>query len=302
MAAGRAVREVEHRHRSHPRTSAPLAPPRSAGSPGEAILDLQRSVGNRAVVSLLQAGGRVQVQRWTDQRRGSTGIKVRMIQRLLNRSGAVPELVDDGIFGSRTRAAVKDFQRMIFVKQTGIVDARTWASLQAGGRGSATSQVAAMGRALLIVSLANLSSALLQGARALQQTPDAARARVVLRRLLGKARLAYRAAAGVTAANTAFSVRQRRGAQTMREITLLAEVLPATAPVADPRVLSGALEQAGQYAALFAVVLGAQPPEQFVATAPGVVAALGRLVFGLSRTADGLAAAAARPRPATVGP
>ena len=239
---------------------------------------------------MLAGGGRpLHVQRWTDQRRGSRGVKVRTIQRFLNRSGARPELVDDGVFGRKTKAAVQDFQRMIYVDQTGIVDARTWAALQQGGRSSPRSDIAVVGRALLITSLAQLSVALNQGARALQQSPDVTKARLVLRRVLGRARAASRAASGVMEANPAFSVRQRRAAGLLRDFTLLAEVFPATAPVADPRTMARALEQAGGYAALSAVLLHGLTPEQFVIHAPGIVAALGRLVFGLSRTADGLA-------------
>lgn len=276
----------------------PIAAAHAPGSRADALLALQRSAGNRAVVSMLPSGDRLPVQRWTNQARGSTGIKVRMIQRFLNRAGAVPELVDDGIFGRKTKLAVKDFQRMIFVRPTGIVDARTWASLQAGGRGSARADLAVVGRALLIASLAQLATALDQGARALAQSPDAARSRVALRRVLGSARAAYRSAAGIMELNPAFSVRQRRGARLMREMILLAELFPATAPVADPRALATTLQQAGGYAALFTIVLHAQTPEQFVSSAPGIVSALGQLVFGLSRAADGLAA---RPVPAPVG-
>ena len=57
--------------------------------------------------------------------------------------------------------------------------------------------------------------------------------------------------------------------------------------------LASSLQQAGGYAAMFTVVLNAETPEQFVMSAPSVVFALGRLVFGLSRAADGLAAESA---------
>jgi hypothetical protein len=82
---------------------------------------------------------------------------------------------------------------------------------------------------------------------------------------------------------------------------VLAELFPASAPVTDARALASTLQQAGGYAAMFTVVLNAQTPEQFVMSAPSVVSALGRLVFGLSRAADGLAAQPAAAG-ATAGP
>jgi hypothetical protein len=233
------------------------------------------------------------VQRWTNQAQGSTGIKVRTIQRFLNRAGAVPELVDYGIFGPKTKRAVKSFQRMMYARPTGIVDAATWASLQAGGRESPRTRIATIGRAFLLVGLAHLATALARGATELAQAPDAAHAQVVLRRVLGQSRRAYRAAAAAMAANTVFSVRQRRAANLTRSYMLLAELFPATARPTDARALASTLQQAGGYAAMFAVVLNAQTPEQFVDHAPVVVGAMGRLVFGLSRAADGLAAQSA---------
>jgi hypothetical protein len=261
----------------------------------DAVLALQRSAGNRAVVSMLQ------VQRWADQARGATGINVRMIQRFLNRAGARPELADDGIYGPRTQKAVREFQRMIYVRPTGVVDARTWASLKAGGQSSPRSPAALLGRAILISALAHLAAGLTRGARSLAQAPDAAHAQVVLRSVLGKARRAYPGVAAGLAVDPAFTVRQRRGAELVREIVLLSELFPASAPMTDPRALAAALERASEYAVLLTVLLHAQSPEHFVRTAPGVVRALGLLVVGLSRHVDGLAAGPPATTPAPVG-
>jgi hypothetical protein len=247
----------------------------------------------------------LQVQRFANQTRGSTGIRVRMAQRLLNRAGARPELADDGIFGPKTQAAVKDYQRVARIPVTGVIGRRTWDSLQVGGRGSATSTNALAARALMIYALTRLATSFLRGARLLAQTSDPNRARTVLRASLGRARSAYRLAAGMMALDTAFSVRQRRGADTLRLVFLLSEVIPAQAPAADPRALAGPLRQAGEYAAMFTLILQTLPPAKFVEVAPGLLQALATLVFHLSSAADGLAvrpAGAPSPAPATPGP
>ena len=61
---------------------------------------------------------------------GSTGDKVRMLQKQLNRIArnypALPTIVVDGIYGSATKAAVEKFQSIFGLPVTGIVDFRTW--------------------------------------------------------------------------------------------------------------------------------------------------------------------------------
>lgn len=65
-----------------------------------------------------------------DLSRGSTGEKVRQIQTQLNRIArnypAVPTIVADGIYGSGTADAVRTFQRIFNLPQTGVVDYPTW--------------------------------------------------------------------------------------------------------------------------------------------------------------------------------
>ena len=58
---------------------------------------------------------------------GSKGYFVRELQRLLNKVGYALKV--DGIFGVRTRAAVKDFQRQNLLVVDGIVGIRTWTKL-----------------------------------------------------------------------------------------------------------------------------------------------------------------------------
>lgn len=61
---------------------------------------------------------------------GSSGIKVTQLQEQLNRIrqnyNAIPELTVDGIYGTNTAAAVKEFQRIFKLPQTGVVDFSTW--------------------------------------------------------------------------------------------------------------------------------------------------------------------------------
>lgn len=61
---------------------------------------------------------------------GSSGEKVRQLQNQLNRIArnypAIPQVVPDGIYGSATADAVRTFQRIFGLPQTGITDYPTW--------------------------------------------------------------------------------------------------------------------------------------------------------------------------------
>lgn len=61
---------------------------------------------------------------------GSTGQKVMQLQEQLNLIGefynAIPVLTPDGVYGERTAEAVRVFQRLFDLPQTGIVDFPTW--------------------------------------------------------------------------------------------------------------------------------------------------------------------------------
>lgn len=61
---------------------------------------------------------------------GSSGQKVRQLQEQLNLIGefynAIPGLKPDGVYGERTAEAVRVFQRLFDMPQTGIVDFATW--------------------------------------------------------------------------------------------------------------------------------------------------------------------------------
>ena len=64
---------------------------------------------------------------------GSSGEKVRQMQSQLNRIAqnypAIPMIAADGIYGSATAEAVRTFQRIFDLPQTGVVDYPTWYSI-----------------------------------------------------------------------------------------------------------------------------------------------------------------------------
>ena len=59
---------------------------------------------------------------------GSQGVQAKELQKLLNTNGY--NLDDDGIFGSKTEAAVRDYQKKNGLTVDGIVGVNTWASLR----------------------------------------------------------------------------------------------------------------------------------------------------------------------------
>lgn len=69
-------------------------------------------------------------------KKGSRGSDVEELQRLLKQNGY--SLAEDGIFGSDTQAAVRDYQRKNGLSIDGIVGVNTWNSLL-GGSGGASS-------------------------------------------------------------------------------------------------------------------------------------------------------------------
>ena len=107
-------------------------PPQAAVHSTAGMLQLQRTAGNRAVSS-------VAIQRLVPAdptapktvRIGSNGPAIEELQQHLNRHGATPALVIDGVFGSKTQAAAKAFQIQHKLGPDGIVGPLTWRALQA---------------------------------------------------------------------------------------------------------------------------------------------------------------------------
>lgn len=64
---------------------------------------------------------------------GSSGERVRQMQQQLNRIAqnypAIPTVTEDGIYGPRTQEAVRTFQGIFNLPQTGVVDYPTWYSI-----------------------------------------------------------------------------------------------------------------------------------------------------------------------------
>ena len=65
---------------------------------------------------------------------GASGLKVRQIQEQLNTISqvytAVPSVTADGIYGESTANAVRAFQSVFGLPQTGVVDYQTWYKIQ----------------------------------------------------------------------------------------------------------------------------------------------------------------------------
>ena len=61
---------------------------------------------------------------------GSSGDKVRQAQEQLNRIAevytSIPQIVADGIYGPATTEAVRAFQQVFGLPQTGDIDYKTW--------------------------------------------------------------------------------------------------------------------------------------------------------------------------------
>ena len=61
---------------------------------------------------------------------GSSGDKVLQLQEQLNRIAlnypAIPQIAADGIYGERTAEAVRTFQKIFNLPQTGVTDYATW--------------------------------------------------------------------------------------------------------------------------------------------------------------------------------
>lgn len=92
--------------------------------------------------SLLQRDGIVGPQTWQTLRtnrapvamkpilrRGSTGIDVGIVQQVLKDAGFYQSIVDQ-IFGLKTEAAVRAFQRRYELQVDGVVGSKTWSALE----------------------------------------------------------------------------------------------------------------------------------------------------------------------------
>ena len=98
-------------------------------------VDILRSYyGNVEIVNNAPIRGNISSYPGTPLRRGSSGSNVVVIQTELNRISqnypAIPKIATvDGIFGSRTEAAVRKFQEIFGLEPDGIVGKATWYAL-----------------------------------------------------------------------------------------------------------------------------------------------------------------------------
>lgn len=76
-------------------------------------------------------------------RKGSTGSDVIELQKLLNSTGYGYNLAEDGQFGSKTLAAVQDYQKRSGLEVDGIVGTKTWGALTSASNQSASSNTSA---------------------------------------------------------------------------------------------------------------------------------------------------------------
>ena len=102
---------------------------------GYSSVDILRSYyGNVEIVNNAPIRGNVSSYPGTPLRRGSSGPNVVVVQTELNRISqnypAIPKLATvDGIYGSRTEAAVRRFQEIFGLEPDGIVGKATWYAL-----------------------------------------------------------------------------------------------------------------------------------------------------------------------------
>jgi peptidoglycan hydrolase-like protein with peptidoglycan-binding domain len=112
-------------------SSAALAVALAAGVAGGSASSAGAMVGSPAVTTAPYALTAATGQTWPELRQGSNSawpqVTVRSLQYLLNAHGAT--LAGDGIFGSRTKAAVVAFQHQQGLSGSGVVQASTWRSL-----------------------------------------------------------------------------------------------------------------------------------------------------------------------------
>ena len=88
---------------------------------------------------------------------GSSGSDVKTLQELLNSNGYSLEV--DGVFGSETQAAVKDYQKSNGLSVDGIVGTNTWGTLAGSSTGSSSGSTSKAGAATTGTTAAKKTSA-----------------------------------------------------------------------------------------------------------------------------------------------
>ena len=104
------------------------------GQSGEirSILQLQRSIGNQAVLRLRQTHD--QKNEKPTLRKGDSGAEVTTLQNMLNSQDIGAPLIPDGQFGPLTQKAVMTFQSLRGQPIDGVVGPMTWTALNSGAQ------------------------------------------------------------------------------------------------------------------------------------------------------------------------
>jgi peptidoglycan hydrolase-like protein with peptidoglycan-binding domain len=127
-------RSVERESAAVPTRKAKASREAAEAAPVQAVFELQRAVGNAAVVRLLQRDPAVATATARKTvRMGSEGDDVLYLQSRLNRAPEVTtHLAVDGVFGPKTRAAVREFQEAHPpLEVDGVVGRNTWPVVEA---------------------------------------------------------------------------------------------------------------------------------------------------------------------------
>lgn len=109
---------------------------KALGDQGYSAIEILRAFyGNDMYINVAEAVSGIPVS-WPgyDLDIGASGNKVSQIQEQLNTIAgaypAIPRVTVDGIYGNATRDAVRIFQGIFGLSQTGIVDYPTWYKIQ----------------------------------------------------------------------------------------------------------------------------------------------------------------------------
>lgn len=98
------------------------------GNCGKQVRRKLRTVKSDGIIGGIRPIYKKEVKALKLTQRGDKGAEVIVIQHLLNLRG-ITDMKVDGIFGAKTEAGVKEFQRLVGIYPDGKVGAKTWPAL-----------------------------------------------------------------------------------------------------------------------------------------------------------------------------
>ena len=98
------------------------------GNCGKQVRRKLRTVKSDGIIGGIRPKYKKEVKALKLTQRGDKGAEVIVIQHLLNMRG-ITNMKVDGIFGAKTEAGVKEFQRLVGIYPDGKVGAKTWPAL-----------------------------------------------------------------------------------------------------------------------------------------------------------------------------